>query len=128
MGGWGCSVSECHWPLPHPRSWSKQKTGPTALGRRGVCLCTTWWPGAPWTTSYGQPNVKGGDRVCADHSALNPAPSRPLIQHKLEVLSQAGLARADFSADSTVMRDPHQLTLDQLLQFDADLALPEVDP
>jgi len=42
------------------------------------------------------------------------------------VLSQAGLAKADFSADSIVMRDPDQLTLDELLQFDADTPLPGV--
>lgn len=68
----------------------------------------------------------GGDKGNTNHIAPSPAPFRPLIQHKLEVLSQAGLAKADFSADSTVMGDPDQLTLDELLQFDADTPLPGV--
>ena len=37
---------------------------------------------------------------------------RPLIQGKLDVLSQAGLSKDDFSkADSTFMKDPSQLSL-----------------
>ena len=85
-------------------------------------------------TSYGQPIRHrgggvgwggGGGKKGLRYPPLHwTPPLRPLIQHKLEVLSQAGLAKADFSsADSTVMRDPDQWTLDQLLQFD-DLAPP----